>query len=164
MQLELSESSEDEDVPDIVEVTLLMPKTSDASTSVQELFEAVSNCSNLHPDPGSNDDEDEEMADGDSRIVFEGVSGLPGVMHGAVDGGLPPPFPGSGGWITAENVGQYFDEEGNWIGEGEQVEGEPLAVRTARVRGRDEVENEEAPQTNGHGRENGEESKRQRTE
>ncbi len=27
--------------------------------------------------------------------------------------GLPPPTPGSGGWITAENVGEFFDDEGN---------------------------------------------------
>ena len=35
---------------------------------------------------------------------------------GARDGGLPPPMPGSGGWITADNVGEFFDEEGNWRG------------------------------------------------
>lgn len=34
---------------------------------------------------------------------------------------LPPPMPGSGGWITAENVGELFDEEGNWRGGGEAL-------------------------------------------
>lgn len=33
-------------------------------------------------------------------------------------------MPGSGGWITAENVEQFFDEEGNWRGRGEGVDGE----------------------------------------
>jgi nucleotide-sensitive chloride channel 1A len=35
-------------------------------------------------------------------------------------------MPGSGGWITAENVHEFFDEEGNWIGgdaEGDEEEG-----------------------------------------
>ena len=32
--------------------------------------------------------------------------------------GLPPPMPGSGGWITAENVSEYFNEEGNIRGGG----------------------------------------------
>ena len=68
---------------------------------------------------GSDEDEDEE-----DRIVFEGehnavaVEGFSGVFTGSADGGLPPPMPGSSGWITAENVHEYFDEDGNWIGEG----------------------------------------------
>lgn len=137
MQLELPDPygvSEDED-PETLEVTLIP-----LSGTIQELFEAVSNCSNLHPDP-TLEDEDIDDADGDSRIVFEGsvgyegISGLPGVQQGVADGGLPPPFPGSGGWITAENVGEYFDEEGNWVGEGSG-----LGEGAGRVRTRDEVE------------------------
>ena len=137
MQLELSEPlsvSEDEE-SETLELTLIPASPG----NIQALFEAVSNCSNLHPDPTA-DDEEMEDEDGDSRIVFEGsvgyegISGLPGVQQGASDGGLPPPFPGSGGWITAENVGEYFDGEGNWIGEGSLGEG------AGRVRTRDEVE------------------------
>ena len=140
MQLELSDPygvSEDEE-PEVLELTLI-PAT---SGNVQELFEAVSNCSNLHPDP-TLDDEEMEDADGDSRIVFEGnvgyegISGLSGVQQGASDGSLPPPFPGSSGWITAENVSEYFDEEGNWIGEGSAM---ALGEGAGRVRTRDEVE------------------------
>ena len=56
--------------------------------------------------------------------------------------GLPPPVPGSGGWITAENVGEFFDEEGGWRGAG-------------RVRGREEGEEGEG---------DGEETKWRRTE
>jgi nucleotide-sensitive chloride channel 1A len=45
-------------------------------------------------------------------VGYESV--LPGVTDGL--GGLPPPFPGSGGWITAENVGDFFNEDGSWRG------------------------------------------------
>lgn len=159
MQLELSDPhsmSEDEE-PEALELTLI-PAAS--SGNVQQLFEAVSNCSNLHPDPAL-EDEDMEDADGDSRIVFEGnvgyegISGLPGVQQGASDGGLPPPFPGSGGWITAENVSEYFDEEGNWIGEGNG-----LGEGAGRVRTRDEVA---ANGVNGDGEHESDENKRPRT-
>jgi nucleotide-sensitive chloride channel 1A len=167
MQLELSDPygvTDDED-SDIVELTLI-PASSSAATpateGVQALFEAVSNCSNLHPDPAM--DEDEEMEDGsDSRIVFEGsvgyegISGLPGVQMGTADGGLPPPFPGSGGWITAENVSEYFDEEGNWIGEN----GESLGEGAGRVRTRDEIDGNDV---NGHGGGEDDDSKRPRTD
>jgi nucleotide-sensitive chloride channel 1A len=160
MQLELSDPynvSEDEE-PETLELTLI-PAVS--SGNVERLFEAVSNCSNLHPDP-TLEDEDMEDADGDSRIVFEGsvgyegISGLPGVQQGASDGGLPPPFPGSGGWITAENVSEYFDEEGNWIGEGNG-----LGEGAGRVRTRDEVE---ANGVNGDAEQDSDENKRPRTD
>ena len=140
MQLELSDpyGASDDEEPDVLELTLI-PAT---SGTVQEVFEAVSNCSNLHPD-SILDNEEMEDADGDSRIVFEGnvgyegISGLLGVQEGAADGSLPPPFPGSGGWITAENVSEYFDEEGNWIGEGGAM---ALGEGAGRIRTRDEVE------------------------
>jgi nucleotide-sensitive chloride channel 1A len=160
MQLELSDPysvSEDEE-PEILELTLI-PAASPGN--VQDLFEAVSNCSNLHPDPAI-EDEDMEDADGDSRIVFEGnvgyegISGLPGVQQGASDGGLPPPFPGSGGWITAENVSEYFDEDGNWIGEGNS-----LGEGAGRVRTRDEVD---ANGVNGDGEHESDDNKRPRTD
>ena len=152
MQLELSdpyEANEDEDM-EAVEVTLIPPPSEGTPTSIQTLFEAVSNCSNLHPDPTFDDDQEMGEDGGDSRILFEGsvgyegISGLPGVQQGAVDGGLPPPFPGSGGWITAENVSEYFDADGNWIGGGEV---EVLGEGAGRTRTRDEAEGE----VNGHG-------------
>lgn len=181
MQIEFEpEASVTDDEPEIIEVTLLSPTSSDSATSaaetIQALFGAVSACSNLHPDPVSQEDEDMLDEDGDSRIVFEGnigyegISGLPGVTRGASDGGLPPPFPGSGGWITAENVGEYFDEEGNWIGGGDgQEEEEPLGEGAGRVRGRDEVDcgdeaAEGSPRVNGHGKEGSEDPKRPRVE
>jgi len=158
MQLELSDpyGVADDDEPEIVELTLIPKDPSEAG--IKELFEAVSNCSNLHPDPTY---EDEEMGDGDgdSRIVFEGsvgyegISGLPGVHRGAHDGGLPPPFPGSGGWITAENVSEYFDDQGEWIGEN-------LGEGAGRVRTREELEESNL---NGHS-EHDDEAKRPRTD
>jgi chloride channel, nucleotide-sensitive, 1A len=174
MQLELSDrpDSNDDDSFDFVEVTLFpkAPSAEDASTTpsdVKAIFEAVANCSNLHPNPSS--DVDEEMGDDDAadRIVFEGnvgyegISGLPGVQRGTADGGLPPPFPGSGGWITAENVSEYFDEEGNFIGGGEG-DGEALGEGAGRVRTRDEADGEE--EVNGNGREDADDHKRPRAE
>ena len=169
MQLELSDpyAVNEDDEPDTFELTLIPSPTSisepGSTSSIQSLFEAVSNCSNLHPDP-TQEDEDMEDDDGDSRIVFEGsvgyegISGLPGVQRGVPDGGLPPPLPGSGGWITAENVSEYFDEDGNWIGETSVALGEGAG----RVRGRDEVDGDGI--INGHGENDIDDNKRPRTD
>ncbi|KAL7625338.1 hypothetical protein AAE478_004554 [Parahypoxylon ruwenzoriense] len=181
MQLEFSSSGGDggdDEGLDPIELILIpyKPPPKDASPSAASiidplnverttaLFNQISACSNLHPDPQDEEDEDDEGEDFD-RIVFEGdaegndIEGLPGVLRGDSNGGLPPPMPGSSGWITAENVDQYFDEDGNWIGE-EGVSGE-LGDGAGRVRGRDEVEQDGA-----NGLENGEDtdSKRPRTE
>ncbi|PBP24968.1 benzoylformate decarboxylase [Diplocarpon rosae] len=164
MQLDLSDHNgvSDEEFEDPVELSLI-PGTSSGETegdTIKKLFEAVSHCSNLHPDPTVEGDEDE---DEDDRIIFEGsvgyegISGLPGVQAGAGDGGLPPPFPGSGGWITAENVGDYFDEDGNWIRDGETSLGEGAG----RTRTRGEMNEAEL---NGNGNHDTDESKRPRTE
>lgn len=142
MQLELGEA-DDEDETFTTELTLIpTPVTDDdPQATARSIFEAISACSNLHPDPAQEDDEDED----DDRIVFEGnpefegVEGLSGVVRGVSDGGLPPPMPGSSGWITAENVHEYFDEEGNWIGGGGE-EGAELGDGAGRVRNRDEAE------------------------
>jgi nucleotide-sensitive chloride channel 1A len=148
MQLELSDPhaiNGDEDEPEIVELNLI-PQSADSETEIKAVFEAVSNCSNLHPDEMQEDDEmDDDRIMFEGSVGYEGVSGLPSVQQGAVDGGLPPPFPGSGGWITAENVGEYFDEAGNWIGGGQNGSEENgdiqvLGEGAGRVRGRDELD------------------------
>lgn len=102
----------------------------------------MANCSDLNPDPNDGEeDEEEEYAD---RIIFESsaeheaIEGYTSVWRGTADGSLPPPLPGSGGWITAENVDQYFDADGNWVGQG--AEEEELGEGAGRVRARDEVE------------------------
>lgn len=95
------------------ETLLADDKPSDTPTEL--LFSALSECSNLHPDLNAGEEgEDEEGGQqiGDS-VLFQ--SGL--IMAGNNAGGLPPALPGSGGWITAENMHEYFDEDGNWIGE-----------------------------------------------
>lgn len=71
----------------------------------------------LHEDSvhNRNGHDDAATFDYDEAEESEGLD--PGiVIPGRSDGGLPPPFPGSGGWITAENVDQFLDADGNWIG------------------------------------------------
>lgn len=140
MQLDFADGGHDDDAFNTVELTVIPPTPDTAS----QMYEAIAACSNLHPDPNGEGEDDEEEYD---RIVFEGsaeheaIEGFSGVLRGASDGGLPPPMPGSGGWITAENVHEYFDENGNWIGEGAE-EGEELGEGAGRTRARDEVDGE----------------------
>ncbi|KAI9771539.1 MAG: hypothetical protein M1839_002782 [Geoglossum umbratile] len=89
--------------------------------TITALFAALATCSNLHPDPTPSSPASSD--DGDP-IFFEGSVGYESLLPG---GDLPPPFPGSGGWITAENVGEFFDEEGELKkrrGRGEEDGGE----------------------------------------
>lgn len=79
---------------------------------MQMLYGAVSACSNLHPDPAESDEEEE------GGKFF----GADGIMAGTSDGGLPEPVEGSSGWITAENVGDFMDENGEYVGPGCGVE------------------------------------------
>ena len=133
-------------------------------TPVLAMFNALSACSNLHPDPIEPGDEDEEMGgDGGSRLFRAGLA-----IPGASDGGLPPAMPGSGGWITAENMHEFVDDEGNWIGGDEQEEeetegdGDALGPGAGTVRSREDGE-----QGNGNGNaadgEEGDETKWRRT-
>ncbi|PGH07284.1 chloride channel, nucleotide-sensitive, 1A [Blastomyces parvus] len=127
-----------------------------SQTPTQDLFAAVSACSNLHPDPasqpGSDDEGDADMQDNpaqqlDGSILYQ--NGL--IIPGNNAGGLPPAMPGSGGWITAENVHEYFDDEGNWKGgdgnegeEGEEAGGVSLGPGAGTVRPREEGGEENA--------------------
>ncbi|KAG5915670.1 hypothetical protein E4U53_004434 [Claviceps sorghi] len=144
MQLDFSDGGVDDDDFNTVELTISPVDAADA----QRLYDAVATCSNSHPDPTNDDDGDEE-GDGYDRIVFEGeaVEGFTGVLRGATDGGLPPPLPGSGGWITADNVHEYFDEEGNWTGRDDEAAGpdqsEELGDGAGRTRLREEVDRQD---------------------
>ncbi|KAI9731986.1 MAG: hypothetical protein M1834_004437 [Cirrosporium novae-zelandiae] len=138
-----------------ISLTIIPSSTSQrpaSQFSASQLFNALSNCSNLHPSPHSADDQ--EMADSDAA-PFEILQGS---SESQTQAGLPPPMPGSGGWITAENVHEYFDEEGN-----PRV---PLGKGAGRVRGRDEAEVEggRIAVNGGGGGEEGEEAKWRRTE
>ncbi|KKZ58997.1 hypothetical protein EMCG_00862 [[Emmonsia] crescens] len=147
-----------------------------SQTPTQDLFAAVSACSNLHPDPTSQHGSDEEGdvdMQGDRTQQLDGSilyqNGL--IIPGNNAGGLPPAMPGSGGWITAENVHEYFDEEGNWKGgDGNEDEGEgpgegSLGPGAGTVRPREERvgENTEGGADAGAG-EGEEETKWRRTE
>lgn len=160
MQLEFADGGSDDDDFACVELTIV-PSNS-PENAAQKVYEAMAACSDLHPDP--NDDEDEDEAENHDRIIFEGsaeheaLEGFSGVMRGQADGGLPPPLPGSGGWITADNMHEYFDEDGNWIGDGaEEQEPEDLGDGAGTRRGREDGEGE--ANENGH-----DDSKRARVE
>lgn len=72
------------------------------------LFEALSHCADLHPDPTISDDGDHEGGSGG------GGGGLAALLAG---GGMP----GAGGWITAENMHEF---EGRFDGHGDDEEGD----------------------------------------
>ena len=99
-------------------------------TPTQMLYDAVSACSNLHPDPVEPGDEDE----GEGNFFS---TDMQWETLGAANGDLPPPLEGSSGWITAENMHEYFDEDGNWIAEGEPPSF-PLGPGAGTVRAREE--------------------------
>ncbi|RYP67670.1 hypothetical protein DL770_008566 [Monosporascus sp. CRB-9-2] len=183
MQLEFSDSNTDDDETfDPIELTLIPHKDAAQDQSSTEgptadplnreranaLFNQISACSNLNPDPHDEEEEEEDEAD---RIIFEGehetLEGFTGVLRGDTSGGLPPPMPGSSGWITADNVQEYFDADGNWIGGdgaggdlGEGAGGD-LGEGAGRVRTRDD---DGVNGANGHDDEEDKESKRPRTE
>ena len=103
MQIILREPSQNsiEEDPISIEMTLVPASGSEGASNgstasasnddlVKSLYEAVSACTALHPDPVEEDAE-------------EGADSIPG----------------AGGWITADNAGDYFDEEGQFRGFGE---------------------------------------------
>lgn len=130
------DAANDEEEPESISLTVIptapAPPQITSSTTAEEdgpsseqtpvlaMFNALSTCSNLHPDPVNPDDDDDEgQSGGGSRLFRSGLA-----FPGASDGGLPPAMPGSGGWITAENMHEFFDAEGNWIGGGDEEEGD----------------------------------------
>lgn len=98
-----------------LELTLLPPNYSSVpeGTCIMDIFNAMNTCADLHPDPNASDDEDGE-------------------------GLLDDSAPGASGWITAENMDQYMDEEGNF--RGTVIGGEELGPGAGTVRTRDEEE------------------------
>jgi chloride channel, nucleotide-sensitive, 1A len=106
--------------------------------TTQALFAAVSACSNLHPDPANSGIAGDYRMNEQGSSLFQ--SGL--ISAGCSDGGLPPPVDGSSRWITAENVHEFFDKEGDWIWEGEAPSAS-LGSGAGTVRSR-EVDNDGA--------------------
>ncbi|KAJ5562767.1 hypothetical protein N7535_002789 [Penicillium sp. DV-2018c] len=99
-------------------------------TPTQQLYGAVSACSYLHPDPVEDDSDDEGGTKFITAEEHDGVFQLGG------NGDLPPPVDGSSGWITAENMDQFFDADGNWIAGGEPPSF-PLGPGAGTVRARE---------------------------
>lgn len=138
-------------------------------SSTERLFAALTDCANLHPDPIS--DSDPDSGAGGPAIAYEGDG------HFTINGdhssrpALPPPMPGSGGWITAENVGDFYDEDGNPRDQEDDMSGYLTRIAGAdgplgngagsvRARGGDE----DGDDTDEDVRLNGDETKWRRTE
>ncbi|CAK7219058.1 hypothetical protein SBRCBS47491_003715 [Sporothrix bragantina] len=99
-----------------------------------------------YDEEGDGEGYDGILIEGEDGASLEPIEGFRGVFRGGNQDAaitalsdLPPPMPGSGGWITAENAHEFFDEDGNWRGRGGS-----LGEGAGRVRGRDEVEAGEA--------------------
>lgn len=115
---------------DVLEIILLPPgydTESPESESMRDVFQAMNTCAEFHPDA-------EEEGEAEPDITA----------------------PGASGWITAENVGEFMDEEGNFLGTVIGGE-EELGPGAGTVRGR---EGEEEGGVNGV---DGHEGKYQRT-
>ncbi len=152
------EGGEEEEELDSISLTIIPqndapppPTTADPNSTIDDhspqpptvaMFTALSNCSNLHPDPVN--DEQELPGLQDSALFQAGM-----IAPGNASGGLPPAMPGSNGWITAENMGEYFDEDGNWIAEESTGQGDVLGAAAGNVRSREDDEDEPA-QENGN--------------
>ncbi|KAF4586011.1 benzoylformate decarboxylase [Ophiocordyceps camponoti-floridani] len=152
MQLELDDGGTNDDTFTTVDLTIV-PAGNGLTT--EELYEAISACSELHPDP-DNDDSEAEEDDGialDAAAELEPLDGFLGVLRGTADGSLPPPVPGSGGWITSENAHEFFDEDGNWIADDDDGE---LGEGAGRIRSHAELE----PTLNGNGQDGMHDNKR----
>ena len=97
-----------------------------ASNSVKAIFNAISACSELNPDPDMEEYEE--------------------------------PSIGTGGWITSENMDQYVDSDGNFIG------AQSLGSGAGTVRPRDVDEDEQYDDADEPGEGDEDASKWRRTE
>ncbi|OAL51113.1 hypothetical protein IQ07DRAFT_611003 [Pyrenochaeta sp. DS3sAY3a] len=102
---------ENEEDLQVLELTLLPPSyTSDPDTAcIKDIYNAMNTCADLHPDPNASDDDGVDILD-DSA-------------------------PGASGWITADNMDEYMDENGNF--RGTVLGGEELGPGAGTVRQRD---------------------------
>lgn len=124
------------------------PPSNAPPSPIQLLYTALTECSNLHPDPNESNSENEGPG-----IIYEGGDQL--LSSGIA---LPPPLPGGGGWITADNVNDFFDEDGNFRPRAD-ANGEALGPGAGATRAREEDE-----EGNGGASLNGDATKWQRTE
>jgi len=117
MNLSLNDAETVNDEEDIqtLEITLLPPNYANQpeNTCITDIFNAMNTCADMHPDPDASGDED-----GDDV--------------------LDETAPGASGWITADNMDEYMDEEGNF--RGTVIGGEELGPGAGTVRSREEVD------------------------
>lgn len=116
---------------DVLELVLLPPQFDGENPNpscIRDIFHAMNTCAELHPD------------------AFEDGDAEPDITA-----------PGASGWITADNMDEYLDEDGNFVGT--VIGGEELGPGAGTVRPR-EGEEEDGNDVNGV---NGHEDKYQRT-
>jgi nucleotide-sensitive chloride channel 1A len=90
LQINLHDEETSNSMDDIrtLDLTLVPSSAPDQETNqAKTIFEALSACADLHPDPASPNSGEDEDAE-----------------------------PGAGGWITSENMADFVDENGNFIG------------------------------------------------
>jgi nucleotide-sensitive chloride channel 1A len=116
-----AETANDEDDYQSLELTILPPSYSSQpeNTCITDIYNALNTCADLHPDPDGSDD-------------------------GGAD--LDDSAPGASGWITAENMDEYMDENGNFAGM--VIGDDELGPGAGTVRTRDDAEG--ANGANGH--------------
>ena len=124
MSLSLNDAetvNEEEDIQTL-EMTLLPPNyaSSPETACIKDIYGAMNICADLHPDADS-DDDGEDILDGSA--------------------------PGATGWITAENMGDFTDADGNFTGT--VIGGEDLGPGAGTVRPREDGE-DDANGVNGH--------------
>ncbi|KZF20401.1 hypothetical protein L228DRAFT_285109 [Xylona heveae TC161] len=142
--------------------------SSDSSSPITPLFTAVSTCADLHPDfdPDASDEEGDGVGTlGAGGIIGgTGIAGIGGgagagiTIIGGPEGGVElsgdqqqqpqlldfPAELAGGGWITSENVNEYFDEDGNPRGEtiGQRMAREAELENTSTDAATNEIENQ----------------------
>ncbi|KAF3920998.1 hypothetical protein ABW20_dc0107290 [Dactylellina cionopaga] len=156
MQINTHSTSFDDHDYSSLEITIYPPQTTlttsaeggNVTSSTKEIFEALTQCSDLHPDSkpgffGGGEDDEGDGEDGGGVIYFDhaatgGATGAGGITFlGGADevGGIPALAPG--GWITAENVDSI-----QWTIDGQSGVGDPneanLGPGAGSIRRRDE--------------------------
>ena len=103
-------------VPLKISPDIAKPREGTDDSPVRDVYDAVTACSMLHPDPQTpgEDDDSDANEDGIQQISLTG-----------------------GNWITSENMHDFFDEDGNYTGP------EILGPGAGHVRSRDDVDDEE---------------------
>ncbi|KAH9875877.1 hypothetical protein IAQ61_003342 [Plenodomus lingam] len=92
LSLNDTENVNEEDDMEVLELTVLPPSydSNPETACIKDIFTAMNTCADLHPDPHGNDEDDEDI-----DILDESA-------------------PGASGWITADNMDDYVDENGNF--------------------------------------------------